>query len=189
MEKRNVFLYVVRGNHDNPMFFDGTHNFSNLIFMEDYDVIQVDDLRILGVGGAISVDRKPNRYVLDMNGRSHKGRRENIDWWPSEVFKYDEKKASSLVGIDVVATHTAPLLVPPLTLGGETVQKFMLCDSALKVELTKERELMGELFTKLQEKNNIQAWYYGHFHDSNSLDIDGTKFQMLDINELLEFRV
>ena len=34
LNKRNIFLYVVRGNHDNPIFYDGNHNFSNIIFMQ-----------------------------------------------------------------------------------------------------------------------------------------------------------
>ena len=33
LKKRNIFLYVVRGNHDNPLFFDGMHNYTNIIFM------------------------------------------------------------------------------------------------------------------------------------------------------------
>ena len=40
-------------------------------------------------------------------------------------------------------------------------------------------------------KDNMQPlvhWYYGHFHQSWSMNIDGCHFHMLDINQLQEIR-
>ena len=79
LKKRNIFLYVVRGNHDNPTFFDGNHNFTNLIFMQDYDVVDVGETLYLGIGGATSVDRKPNHHFKDDRGKNHPGRKDGVN--------------------------------------------------------------------------------------------------------------
>ena len=187
LKKRNIFLYVVRGNHDNPMFFDGNHNFTNIIFMQDYDVVEVGEHRILGIGGATSVDRKPNYKFKDYRGKDWPGRKEGIDWWPNEKIIYDEEKLNNLYGIDVVVTHTAPDFVYPLILG-ETVIKWCTCDPELKDELTAERELVAKIYKKLDEFNCIKFFFYGHFHKSHFEKNGLTTFRLLDIGEFREVR-
>jgi UDP-2,3-diacylglucosamine pyrophosphatase LpxH len=189
VKKRNIFIYVVRGNHDNPMFFDGNHNLSNLIFMKDYDIVEVGEYSILGIGGATSVDRKPNHNFTGKNGRgSHKGRREGVDWWPNEKVFYDEKELDCIAGIDVVITHTAPSFVNPPLLGG-TVPKWCECDVELKDELITEREIMSKIYHKLEEVNYIKKWVYGHYHQSSYQIVGLTTFQLIDIAEFTEIRL
>ncbi len=187
--KRNIFLYVVRGNHDNPMFFDGKHNLTNIIFMQDYDIVEVGEHRILGIGGATCVDRKENPlFFRDFSEtRTWKGRKEGIDWWPDEKVVYDEEKMNFLVGIDVVITHTAPNFVFPQILT-DTVLKWCKYDPELKDELIAERELMAKIYKKLDEINVIKFWYYGHFHKPNTQKHEMTTFYLLDIGEFREVR-
>jgi DNA repair exonuclease SbcCD nuclease subunit len=128
LKKRNIFLYVVRGNHDNPTFFDGKHNLSNLIFMQDYDVVEVGEHNILGIGGATSVDRKENPNF------GFKGRREGIDWWPDEKVVYDEEKLQSLGGIDMVVSHTCPDFIYP-SVENKDVERWIEYDPELRQEL------------------------------------------------------
>jgi UDP-2,3-diacylglucosamine pyrophosphatase LpxH len=185
-KKRNIFLYVVRGNHDNPMFFDGNHNFTNIIFMQDYDIVDVGEYAILGIGGATCVDRKPNHNFKDYRGHNYPGRREGIDWWPgAEKIVYDEEKLATIAGIDVVITHTAPDFVYPPVLGG-AIWKWIECDPELKDELITERELVTKIYKKLDELNVIRWWTYGHFHKSNLEKYELTKFKLLDIGEFME---
>lgn len=188
LRKRKIFLYIVRGNHDNPCLFDGKHNFSNLIFMEDYDVVEVGEHRILGIGGAISLDRKPNYNFPNLYGKNHKGRREGVNWWPNERIFYDEEKINTLAGIDVVITHTAPDFVHPNILS-EYVLKWIECDSELKNELFEERATVAKIYNKLSELNYVKHWYYGHFHHSNCETYELTKFRLLDIGEFAEIKI
>lgn len=185
LKKLNIFLYVVRGNHDSPNFFDGNHNFSNIIFMQDYDVVEIGEYSILGIGGATSVDRKPNHHFKDFKGENHPGRRENINWWPNEKVVYDEEKLNAIAGIDVVITHTCPDFIYPPMLGGD-VWKWCDCDPELKNELIEERELMGRIYNKLNETSVIKEFIYGHFHQSNLQIYNNTKFKLLDIGEFHE---
>jgi hypothetical protein len=54
----NTFIIFVRGNHDDPEYFDGKRiNLSNIKAVPDYSVITAHDKNILCVGGAISLDR------------------------------------------------------------------------------------------------------------------------------------
>jgi DNA repair exonuclease SbcCD nuclease subunit len=187
LKKRNIFLYVVRGNHDNPMFFDGNHNFTNIIFMQDYDVIEIGEHRILGIGGATSVDRKPSYIFKDDRGKDWPGRKEGVHWWPNEKIIYDEEKLNNLYGIDIVVTHTAPDFVYPPVIGG-TVLKWCACDQELKEELIAERELITKIYRKLDEINLIKFWYFGHFHQTNTQKHEMTKFCLLDIGEFREVK-
>jgi UDP-2,3-diacylglucosamine pyrophosphatase LpxH len=185
LKKRNIFIYVVRGNHDNPNFFDGKHNFSNLIFMEDYDVVEVGEHRILGIGGATSVDRKPNPNFPNMYGKTHKGRKEGINWWPEEKVVYDEEKLNDLVKIDVVISHICPDFVSPTVLS-EYVLKWIEYDPELKDELFEERAIVSKIYNKLSELNYLKNWVFGHYHRSNCETYNLTKFRLLNIGEFVE---
>ena len=81
LEYKNNHLYVIRGNHDKPEWFDGTRDWSNLHLVPDYTIIDVNGFGVLMVGGAISIDRKPRLY--DMQMMAKKG----ID---KELYWYDE---------------------------------------------------------------------------------------------------
>jgi UDP-2,3-diacylglucosamine pyrophosphatase LpxH len=188
LKKRNICLYVIHGNHDNPVFFDGNHNFTNLIFMQDYDVVEVGEHRILGIGGATSIDRKPNHHFKDYMGYNYPGRREGVNWWPgAEKIVYDEEKLATIAGVDVVITHTAPDFVYPPVLG-QTIYKWCDCDPGLKAELIVERELVTKIYKKLDEINVIKFWFYGHFHRTNTQKHELTKFCLLDIGEIQEIK-
>jgi hypothetical protein len=188
LKKRKIFLYVVRGNHDNPIFFDGNHNFTNIVFMQDYDIVEIGERAVLGIGGATCVDRKPNHNFKDYRGHNYPGRKEGIDWWPgAEKVIYDEEKLKTIAGIDIVVTHTAPDFVYPPVLGG-TVFKWIECDPELKEELIAERELVGKIYKKLDEINVIKWWIYAHFHQSKFQLYNFTKFKLLDIGEVYEIK-
>ena len=75
--------------------------FSNLEFIEDYTVKDLNGEKFLFVGGAISIDR---RY-----------RRESIDYWIDEPFVFDENKAQEC---DVLVTHSAPSWIGPFDKDG-----------------------------------------------------------------------
>ena len=189
LKKRNIFLYVVRGNHDNPMFFDGKHNLSNIVFMQDYSIVEIGDYKILGIGGATSVDRKPNSNFADYRGKWYPGRRDGIDWWSNtEKIVYDEDKLSVIAGIDIVVTHTVPDFIYP-TVINENVLKWVEYDPELKDELIEERAVVSRIYQKLNEVNVIKWWLYGHFHQSRSTKHENTKFQLLDVGEFTEVRL
>jgi hypothetical protein len=166
--KRESFLLVIRGNHDNPAWFDGNHDYEFIKFLPDYSTMEIDGLNHLFIGGAVSVDRKL--------------RTEGIDYWKDESFVLDLDKIKDLKDIDVVVTHNAPIFVEPFGFNG-LVAYYAERDSTLLDDLTKERNNITEVFNVLQKNNSIKYHFYGHFHYSTKNLIDGCNHIMLNISE------
>ena len=58
LSKANNWIVFVRGNHDNPAYFNGkTFAYKRMIAVPDYTVIQACGKSILCIGGGISIDR------------------------------------------------------------------------------------------------------------------------------------
>lgn len=187
LKKRKLFLYVIRGNHDNPLFFDGAHNFSNVIFLQDYDVVEIGEHKVLGIGGATSVDRKPNVLFPDYRGRMWLGRKVGVNWWENEKVVYLPEKTVELKGVDMVVSHTAPDFVEPVTKGSE-VSKWCKYDETLEYELLEERYIMTKIYKELIKNNFIKYWCFGHFHQTKNQTYENTTFYLIDISEFREIK-
>jgi predicted phosphodiesterase len=172
LRNSNITLYVIRGNHDNPNFFNGEYEWSNLKLLKDYTVMVIEGKRLLLIGGAISIDRL--------------ARKEGVSWWKDETLKFDKELLESLEGIDVVVTHSAPNFTFPQTFN-HLVMSFAAYDANLLNDLTLERELFSEMYKILSKKNNIKDWFYGHFHRTTSETYDNTRFNLLGIDHFFNY--
>jgi DNA repair exonuclease SbcCD nuclease subunit len=190
LKKINVRLHVIRGNHDNPLLFKGGHRLSHLDLIPDYTVKKIAGINFLFVGGAISIDRKPNHNIPDPNSPSKtwEGLTEGLNYWKEEKFHLNSEMLSTFVGIEAVVTHNAPNIVPPL-LGLKNADSFKLCDPTLLEEISKEREDLTTMMTILEKRNEIRYWAYGHFHFSNTSYYNNIKFHLLGEMELAEVRL
>ena len=189
LEKNNCHMYVIRGNHDNPAYFDGTWDFGNLHLIPDYTVLTVNGDDILMVGGAVSVDRVPRKED------ERKLKKNNATWttlyYPDEKFVLDVPRLKEIKGVRYVVTHTCPKWVTPINnvgvpTHGYLVDSFAAFDPTLKAELDVEREEVAQMYEILKENNLIEKWFYGHFHRTNAEYYEETDFVMLGINEFRE---
>lgn len=186
----NNKLYVIRGNHDNPIFWDKSKGlnlprFHNLYLVDDYTVMKIEEKNVLFVGGATSIDRRPRMEDLPWPS-----------WWKDEVFQYDEEKLGKLfnkdIKIDVVVTHTAPSFCHPIGSKNDLVDAYVAIEKSheedLRFELEHERGLVDKLYSELTVFYNQRPshWFYGHFHSSKETKKDGTLFRLLNINEVYE---
>jgi predicted phosphodiesterase len=187
LSEKNCHLYVIRGNHDKPTFFEGNHDYSNLHLMPDYSVIEVNGDNVLMVGGAVSVDRK-----MRMDGMiPYKDFPVRETYWSDEVFSLDEEKLETMRDIKYVITHSATKHTHPINnffnvdnSHGPLVQRFVdQGDVYLKDELNKERISITKMYDILIKNNDISTWWYGHFHTHKEELYEGVKFILLDINE------
>ena len=190
LNERNIQMYAIRGNHDNPKFFDGhlANHFDNLHLLADYTVIDIEGTKILGVGGAVSVDRRPRmREQLEY---ARVGRDIELHWY-DEVFVLDEEKLRTFENIDIVVTHTAPEFCMPINKDGfgYLVEAFAKEDPKLKDDLTEERRLLTKMCNILEEKNKPFLWVYGHFHRDHNEVINGTEYRLLAINEVYDPKI
>jgi predicted phosphodiesterase len=168
---KNTKCYVIRGNHDDPSYFDnGPHYHSSQItLLKDYTSKIINDKQFLFIGGATSIDRY-SRIV-------------GIDYWPDEHLNYDTCNEC-----DILITHTCPSFCFPCP---NKVQLYNIvqnyCDEQYQIiclveDLMKEREIADVIFHNAKPKK----LYYGHFHNSNNEIINDCECILLDIDELKE---
>lgn len=178
LKENDNFLYVFRGNHDNPDYFENCpFDFSNIKFLKDFSIITVENKNILTLGGAISIDRMTRKH--------------GISYWKGEEIPFiipDIKDiASEGMFIDVVCTHSCPTFVWPTELN-EVVRNFMKIDKSLEMELSNERKRLDLLYTKIIEYNGYEPklWIYGHMHKTITTQIKECKFQCCGIDYFYE---
>lgn len=180
----DVNLYVVRGNHDDPKYFQGGHIFNNLKLLPDYTTLKIEDYNFLFVGGATSIDRKNSLRKMQVSAGY------GLDqplYWFGEEFILDEDKIKKVENIDIVITHTAPeWCIPDNRFGfSDLVMEFAQDDPSLIEDLKRERALLSKMFDILNSKNNIKKHFYGHFHRSD-ITLNGmTIHHLLAIGEFM----
>lgn len=145
LAKKNIKVYFMRGNHDDPKYFsEQLLKFDNLILLNDYEIID----NILFVGGAISIDRM---YRVD-----------NRDYWVDE--KIIEKDFDTN-NVEIVISHEAPLKANPI------VRKDILINDELTKDIDESRTILQNIFDKV----NAKKWYYGHYHIYKTENIGNTE--------------
>jgi Icc-related predicted phosphoesterase len=164
----NTILYVIRGNHDNPAYFNGDYVWSNLKLLKDYTVLNIEGYNVLFVGGAISIDR-----VI---------RKPGISWWEDEVFVYNENMINSVGDVDIVVTHNSPDMVFPKKFN-QLVYSFANYDPNLLNDLRLERQNIRLMYELLSAKCNLKYWFYGHFHTSKTITYNNTIFKVVGIDQ------
>lgn len=173
-KKRNVFMWNIRGNHDNPSYFDGKHDFSNLKFVPDYTILKINDLNIFCLGGATSIDRHKNT--------------EGVDWFPDEKLKIIEEELPNIINIDVMITHTAPYGVAPF-LSFKSNEEDEISKEQKKIldtEINIERHELREFLDKIIDQNpNLNKYFYGHFHKDVVNYIGNIKYTMVSIANII----
>lgn len=199
LKKSDLYLYVFRGNHDDPSYFnreiqeDDEFLMSNIKVLPDYSVLTLRDKNILVVGGAISIDR------LFRKGRDKQAIKTWLEFYPKcteedarkilqplyweneNVFLNTDvidKISEDNIQITHVITHTCPKFAFPTDKKG--VIGWMKTDDKLSDDLDKERTVLSALFDYLCDKNHpLESWTYGHFHAHHQELINNILFTTL----------
>jgi len=161
-KKLNITILAIRGNHDDPSFFNGQWIRSNIRLLEDYTHIDWNGVHILTVGGAVSIDRTKREL-----GKTY---------WLEEHFMHSPKDCEKC---DILITHSCPSECLPIELNSfDGIKYWVERDKYLKEDILRERSD----HRKLLEKANPDQHYCGHFHVAYN---DG-RTRILDINEIIE---
>lgn len=186
LTKSNNWIVMVRGNHDDPSYFnDELISHSRFRTVPDYGVIQACGHNILCIGGAVSIDRVYRKE----DDRKHISSTE-VSYWPTEIPIYEPMILDSICArlkIDTVVTHTSPSFCELFSRVG--LSQWAEKDQDLMEDCDKERKVMDQIFNHLISAGQpLSHWYYGHFHQSWNSEIQGVLFTMLDVLELKELR-
>ena len=159
LSKLPVTLFCIKGNHEKYPETIGSYKikewngakvfyeeeFPNLLFAKDGEIYNIENKKVLTIGGAYSVD-KFYRIV------------KNIGWFedeqPSEEVKRytEENLEKNNWKVDIVLSHTCPEKTMPTHL-------FMQGLDQSKVDHSTEKWL-----DKISDKLEFKRWYFGHFH-------------------------
>ena len=117
MNEANNWIVFIRGNHDNPAYFDGyTFKYKRFIAIPDYTILQARSHTVLCVGGGISIDRQyrlqawEKKQVRSVSESSTDKLARNV-YRSSEAPVFDKEKMvtiSAKYTVDAAITHTAP---------------------------------------------------------------------------------
>ncbi|PBC73856.1 metallophosphoesterase family protein [Fibrobacter intestinalis] len=177
--ENDICLYTIRGNHDDPSFFDGSHDYERLHFLPDHRIVELCGKKIYPIGGAVSTDidlvdpltRKSRRMQNDALVKFGSSKR---IWWP------DEAPSKALENIpkttDIIVSHEAPLSFEP--------------------SLTREAHVRDDTWQKVVESRRYlddvlkavlpPRWFYGHYHCHFEGNFQGTHYRCLDIAEMTQ---
>lgn len=195
LTESNNWIVFVRGNHDNPAYFDGkAFCHRRMMCIPDYTIIQACSHTILCVGGGISIDRVYRKDKWATKQKSQQGITDNQFakqyYWEDEAPTLNDvllHEINEKFAISIVITHTAPSFCQ--LQGKNFLMQFAASDPTLLDDVCAERATMDALYDRLrQDAHPLASWYYGHFHQSWHSTIDGVQFSMLDIMEFREVR-
>lgn len=149
----------IRGNHDDPELCK-----RDMVGYIPDGTVQND---VMFVGGAWSID--------------YQWRTPGVDWWRDEecsVREFDQIiDTYNVVRPRVLVTHDCPSLV--------AYQMFIKSGQSLggrTLHLTRTGEALQTMF----EMHQPEAWYFGHWHATKRMEIGGTTFQCLGIDDYID---
>jgi DNA repair exonuclease SbcCD nuclease subunit len=157
LQKSNSMMYVIRGNHDNPAFWEWGTSFhlSNIEFVPDDYTRIIEDKVCYFAGGAVSVDRTRRRQGIDYWSaeETYEGFRGLIDIWDK---------------IDILFTHDVYHQCSPYTISGsDIVNHFASVDENLIGDLERSQSVMRSIYEDILKSNPKFSWYHGHYHESH----------------------
>ena len=170
LKYNNTILLFVRGNNDDPSFFNKKKiDLSNIKTLPDYSIVETKNKVILCIGGAISVDRT---WKIDQEKRINafaETTKKRL-YWDDEAPIFDVEKLKDIVSnterIDFVVSYTAPSFATPSNqpISDDWVKK----DSQLLKDIESERLTMDKIFEFLRDNDRRPTyWAYGRFECDN----------------------
>lgn len=173
LEITDNYLYLFRGNHDNPFIFNDeyiTKNKTNRIkVLNDYDILQSNIYgNILIIPGAFSIDRC--------------GRKQNKDWWEEENIKIlSNEELNKFNNINIILSHSLPFQILPLSL----YKMFKEEDDCynFKTSFDENLNIQENYLRKIFKIISPKTWISGHYHKSFNQFFNKTKLVSISIME------
>lgn len=177
LEENDIYLYAIRGNHDDPAFFDGSHDYERLHFLPDHRIVELCGKKIYLIGGAVSTDidlvdpliRKSRRMQNDSLIRFGSSKR---IWWPDEAPVQTTAKLPKFA--DIVVSHEAPLSFEPPLMRENHVRE------GTWEKVVESRRYLDFVLNTIKPSQ----WFYGHYHKYYEGNFQGTHYFGLDIAEM-----
>jgi UDP-2,3-diacylglucosamine pyrophosphatase LpxH len=173
LKSKNNVIYAIRGNHDDPEYFEKKTKIGKVCLLPDYSIVKCDGNTVLLAGGAISIDRS-----VRVQGRNY---------WSKEKFVFDSNKLVATLAeiqtVDIVVTHSAPKEFWPFAFSA-LVHNYIKRDDDLAADLSAERKRHSKLLKFIMGRFAPSHWYYGHFHTTNDGKYNNLRYYALGEAEI-----
>jgi len=168
-QAKNITALIIRGNHDNPFYWNDFYKLTNVKLVKDYTrLIFPNGKEALCVGGGLSVDRL--------------SRMQGVSYWSDEVTPY---KPEYCTKCDYIFMHDAPSYCNlPTSSLKENYQYYCNHDTKLLEDAHFQRQVIDKIVILCQPTKIIG----GHFHNTKLEHVNGIEYRSLDINEVYTFR-
>ena len=177
LSKLPITLFCIHGNHEQRPEFISSYKtkkfkngivfyeeqYPNILFAKDSEIYDLDNKKVLVIGGAYSIDK----YFRLNYG---------YNWYESEQPSAATKnKVLDLIkrikNVDIVLTHTCPYKYIPREMFLSKVDQSTVDNSTEK------------FLDEVEEKLTYNIWYCGHYHTDKSID----KIRFM-FNDIMEFK-
>lgn len=146
LAKNNCHVLFVRGNNEDPSYFDEEKiNFSNIKTLVSNCIVAFNTFNCLCVGGGLSMDRE---------WRKNKGKDFGTSYWENEdvVIDWDDmKKTIENTKIACVISHQIPTFAHPVA---DNQNRWIKNDPDLGADMVRSRLNMDLLYTEFIKNDN-----------------------------------
>jgi len=170
LERADVVIHALRGNHDDPKFFKDSEKYNKprMKFLQDHVVYNICDREIYTIGGACSTDVEWRKNWNSEAIEYKSGRRV---WWEDEDV---EKKYNNLpIRADIIISHEAPLSFDPILTRSEDIPSYQY------ENIINSRKYLDYVYKEVK----TDYWFYGHYHSSFSGSLGKLLYKCLGIME------
>jgi len=183
----NCFVFFVRGNNDNPSFFNECKiDFEHVKTVPDYSVILLKSYNCLCIGGSVSLDKE---WKLSQEKEFGKKL-----FWEGEEPLFDEKELDEIIAkyqIGCIVSSTCPSFAFPGT-NAFNKSKWIKENKDIKTSLSNERKILDKVYDKIIDSDKKPyVWAYGRFKQNNQGRINDIVFdsispyQFEDVNNII----
>jgi predicted phosphodiesterase len=147
-------LWVIRGNHDNPMYWEDKNSFefSSIKFVPDNTFMELDGKMCFFAGGAISIDRT--------------NRQKGATYWPGETYEW-KQPTEVPERVDYIFTHDVYHQCSPFNIDSAFTERWIALDPNLRNDMVESQAQLKSLYDFFMSINDDFSWYHGHYHESH----------------------
>lgn len=168
----NQTLWLMRGNHDDPAIwklhrYEWNDQLTNIRIPADVHRMLIDNVHVIMVGGAISMDR------------SHSGRIEGLTWWADEAVEVSaletvREMVDAHGRADLLVTHAGPFeALPNMRRDIDSFDHYSENDINLRADVLAERQLLSRIVAASQTRTCV----YGHYHEPLETEIGRLRYR------------
>lgn len=148
LERSNIKLWGIRGNHDDPNFFNGSIKYPFLELLPDHKLVEINDFKVYPMGGATSTDREDrlktmqhSKYPIYWKGESVEKKDDNFNYPPK---------------VDIIVSHEAPISFKPIP------ERLDEISPEIWEEILEDRRYLERVKVLIRSG----YWFFGHYHKS-----------------------